>query len=216
MRASYVDGAASPVRNNGPVERRRLILASGSPRRRVLLRRAGFVFDVVTPDVREDRRDGESPQEMVERLAVDKARAVITNGSAVVLAADTTVALDGEPLGKPLDAADAVAMLIRLSSRDHEVITGLCLASGGRVLERSVARSAVTFSEVDISAAEAYVATGEPLDKAGAYAIQGLGRRFVSGIEGSFTNVMGLPMEYVEPLLRRHGVHPSSSRSEPT
>lgn len=188
-----------------------LVLASGSPRRRVLLRRAGFDFAVVRPDVTEVRKRGESPEEMVARLAAAKAAIAVQEAGddALVLGADTAVVLDGEPLGKPEGDAAAVAMLRALGGREHQVITGYSLAArGGRDQASGVEGTVVRFHPIDEAQARAYVGTGEPMDKAGAYAIQGLGRRFVAEIQGSFTNVMGLPMEVIEPLLIEHGVRP--------
>ena len=187
-----------------------LVLASGSPRRRVLLRRAGFDFSVVRPDVDETQERGESAAELVSRLAESKAIAVaqLERGEhRAVLAADTVVAVHGDALGKPDGPEQAVEMLLGLSDRSHQVITGYCLyAFGPTRLGAGVTATSVRFKGIDRAAAEEYVATGEPLDKAGAYAIQGLGRRFVAEITGSFTNVMGLPMEDVTPLLVEHGI----------
>ena len=187
-----------------------LVLASGSPRRRVLLRRAGFDFSVVRPDVDETHERGESAAQLVSRLAESKAIAVaqLERGDhRAVLAADTMVAVHDHALGKPDGPAQAVEMLLGLSDRSHEVITGYCLyAFGPTRLGAGVTATAVRFKGIDRAAAEEYVATGEPLDKAGAYAIQGFGRRFVAEITGSFTNVMGLPMEDVTPLLVEHGI----------
>ena len=192
-----------------------LVLASGSPRRRVLLRRAGFDFSVLRPDIDETRERGESAAELVSRLAESKAIAVaqLERGEhRAVLAADTVVAVDGDALGKPDGPTQAVEMLLGLSDRSHEVITGYCLyAFGPNLLGAGVTTTAVRFKPIDRAAAEDYVATGEPMDKAGAYAIQGLGRRFVAEISGSFTNVMGLPMEDVTPLLVEHGIRRSTA-----
>jgi septum formation protein len=187
-----------------------LILASGSPRRRVLLRRAGFPFIVAHPDIDETRMGDEPAADMVARLAREKARAVAIDagGEAIVLAADTAVVLGGDTLGKPHTTADAIAMLLRLGGTDHDVVTGYCLCRGqaGEVIGRGLESTGVVFRSIDREAAAAYVATGEPFDKAGAYAIQGLGRQFVEEIRGSFTNVMGLPMEAVTPMLLAAGM----------
>jgi septum formation protein len=153
---------------------------------------------------------------MVRRLAVAKAAHVASGfGSGVlVLGADTAVVLDGDALGKPLDAADAAAMLLRLGGREHRIVTGYCLwESGAGSLELGSVETEVAFRPISHSDAEAYVATGEPLGKAGSYAIQGVGRKLVSEIRGSFTNVMGLPMETIIELLDHHGV-PRSSAAE--
>lgn len=187
---------------------RHLVLASGSPRRRVLLRRAGFDFDLARPDVSEDRLPAEPATNMVRRLACDKAAVAAANlgPATLVLGADTAVVLDGVPLGKPATPLEAVEVLMDLSGRSHEVLTGYCLVSGGgENVSRGIVVTTVTFKVVDRDEAEAYVATGEPLDKAGSYAIQGLGRKFVAHIDGSFSNVMGLPMEVITPLLVERG-----------
>ncbi len=176
------------------------------------MRRAGYRFDVVRPAVSEAELAGESPADMVARLAEAKARAVVGFTGTVVLGADTTVSLDGEALAKPASSEDAVRMLMRLSGREHEVLTGYALARDRSIVARGIESSSVSFFELDEDAAEAYVATGEPLDKAGGYAIQGIGRRFVSGIEGSFTNVMGLPMERIEVELGALGIEPMPRR----
>jgi septum formation protein len=189
----------------GPV----LILASGSPRRRMLLGEAGFSFRVVVPDVDESTAPGEAPEQVVARLALDKARAAL--GGVVpgqrVLAADTVVAIDGEILGKPRDAADAVRMLLQLGGRTHRVLTGFALlARDPEIEERGVEESRVTFRSIGVAEAKAYVATGEPLDKAGSYAAQGEGASFIARIDGSRSNVIGLPMERLVPILERCGV----------
>ena len=188
-----------------------LVLASSSPRRRVLLRRAGYDFTVVRPTIDEVALGDESPHHLAARLATEKAIDVSTREgpAAPVLGADTIVTLDGDVLGKPVDASDAVAMLLRLGGRSHQVVTGYALARAGSLLESGTATTGVVFRPIDPSVAATYVESGEPLDKAGAYAIQGMGRRFVSEIEGSFTNVMGLPMDQVEAMLERHGVRPA-------
>lgn len=180
-----------------------LILASASPRRRELLDRMGLAHVVVPADVDETPLPGEAPEELVSRLAEAKATHVLRAHAAdrpVVLAADTVVVVDGTVLGKPADAADAAAMLRRLSGRTHEVLTGVAVARGDRV-EVVVERTAVTFAELDDAEIAAYVGTGEPLDKAGAYGIQGRGGNFVTRIEGSYDNVVGLPTRTVRDLL---------------
>ena len=160
---------------------------------------------VVAPDVDESRRDGEAPERYVVRLAHAKARAVVECApGAVVLAADTTVVLAGELFGKPADAADAVAMLSRLQGRTHEVMTAVAVARDERI-EHALDVSHVTFRPVDRATLTAYVATGEPLDKAGAYAIQGLGAPLVERVEGDFFGVMGLPLRLALDLLERFG-----------
>lgn len=194
---------------------RSLVLASGSPRRRVLLRRAGFDFTVAPTGVAEARLPDETATEMVVRLAAAKAMAAAAglDGDTLVLGADTAVVLDGEALGKPQGPEDAVAMLLRLGGREHSVLTGYCLVAGRdeRVAD-GVVSTGVVFRSMEVSQVEAYVATGEAFGKAGGYAIQGIGRKFVAEVRGSFTNVMGLPMELIAPLLVDHGVSGSAGR----
>jgi nucleoside triphosphate pyrophosphatase len=177
-----------------------LVLASTSPRRRELLALLGVPFRVIAPaGVDETPRDGESPRDVARRLAVDKARSV--DGDPV-LAADTVVELDGTILGKPVDVEDARRMLQRLSGRTHLVHTGVAARSGERT-ELEVVTTSVGFVPLTADAIGWYLATGEPFDKAGAYAIQGAGGVFVEGVEGSVSNVVGLPLHAVVELLRR-------------
>lgn len=166
---------------------------------------AGYEFAVIAPHVDETRLPEEDPAAMVERLSLLKASAVATPDQGVVLAVDTTVVLDGEVIGKPIDADDAVATLLRLSGRTHLVLSGWAV-SGGGMADVGVAPTAVTMRTIDPEAALAYVATGEPLDKAGAYALQGEGVHLVADVEGSRSNVMGLPLEAIVPALGRAGV----------
>jgi septum formation protein len=177
-----------------------LTLASTSPRRRELIAVLGVPFRVVAPDgVDETPLDGESPREMVCRLAVDKARSV--DGDPVV-AADTVVEVDGDILGKPVDTDDARRMLERLSGRSHLVHTGVAVRSGeSGDVEVAVVTTSVGFVPMTPQAIEWYLDTGEPFDKAGAYAIQGAGGVFVEGIEGSVSNVVGLPLATVVAML---------------
>jgi septum formation protein len=184
-----------------------LVLASSSPRRRRLLRDAGVPFSVSTPAVDERPLPAELPAAHVRRLALAKARAVAralpaTGGARWVLGADTVVVLDGKILGKPRDAGHAGRMLARLAGRTHAVLTGVALvpAAGGRA-RTAVVRSRVTMRPFDAETIRRYVAGGEPLDKAGAYAVQGKGRRLVSEVSGSLTNVIGLPMERLARML---------------
>jgi septum formation protein len=181
-----------------------LILASASPRRRELLTQAGFTFEIITADVPEIRKPREDPIRFVTRLAREKAEAVISRESippdAIVLGADTIVVVDEEVLGKPQDEADAARMLRLLSGRTHQVITGVCLAKG-RVRERAAEVTFVRFSTLSDEEIEAYVATGEPLDKAGAYAIQGRAGRWVPRIHGCYFNVVGLPLALVSSMI---------------
>ena len=184
-----------------------MILASASPRRAELLRSAGISFEVRPIELDERFLPGETPQQAVARLAEAKAVAVavaLADEGVVVLAADTTVVIGGEALGKPADATDARRMLGLLSGRTHEVLTGVCLRTQGRSLlhVESTRVSLATMSGAEI---DWYVGTGEPADKAGAYAIQGLASRFVEGIEGSYSNVVGLPISRVYGLLKALG-----------
>jgi septum formation protein len=179
----------------------RLVLASQSPRRAELLRAAGIDFDVRPGDVDESVRAGETAHEYVQRVAVAKAHAVARDAAEIILAADTTVVVEGEILGKPADAADAARMLRRLAGRSHEVLTGVCLLRAGIVSTR-VAATTVAFLPMSEEEIAWYVASGEPMDKAGAYGIQGLASRFISRIDGSYTNVVGLPVAVVYELLR--------------
>jgi len=186
------------------------VLASSSPRRRDLLSRAGVPFEIVPPEIAEELRPGEAPRALAERLAREKAAAVAERLGPTprrrVLGADTVVVLEDEALGKPADPEHAVALLRRLVGRKHEVVTGVALADsqGGRVLSRAVT-SIVFLRRSQEEELRSYVATGEPMDKAGAYAAQGLGRRFVERIEGSESNVIGLPVEETLALLRETG-----------
>lgn len=180
-----------------------LILASASPRRAELLAAAGFVFEVVPQHVDETPRNGESPEAYVLRVAWEKVHSARRKSGTTVIGADTIVVVDGVVLGKPTDAADAAGMLKRLSGRDHAVLTGVVV--GGREEAGEVARTTVRFLPLTDEEIGWYVASGEPLDKAGGYAIQGLASRFVERIDGSYSNVVGLPIEVVCRLLRRVG-----------
>lgn len=183
-----------------------LILASSSPRRQLLLRAAGVEFGIRVPDVDERPVDGEDPDRMVVRLAREKALAVEVGTEAVVLGADTTVVLDGVILGKPSDEAGAAEMLLSIAGRTHVVVSGWALVRNRRVLEDGFETTLVSMRIIDPEEATAYAASGEPLDKAGAYALQGAGSRFVAGIAGSRSNVVGLPLRPVVAALRRAGV----------
>ena len=198
----------------------RLILASASPRRAELLRAAGYEFETVVADVDERVRDGETPAAYVRRLAGEKSAAVqshVVSGfsrtvlgppkgghyvprSAVILGADTTVVIDGEILGKPRDDREAAAMLRRLAGRRHEVLTGVSIRRGAYEVGR-VESTAVWFSALTTEDIAWYVASGEGRDKAGGYAIQGLASRFIPRIDGSYANVVGLPVSSVADLL---------------
>ncbi|HEX2459716.1 MAG TPA: Maf family protein [Vicinamibacterales bacterium] len=188
----------------------RLILASASPRRAELLRATGIQFDVLPADIDESVLPGESAEHHVRRLAEAKACAVLPRaGGRPVLSADTVVVVAGEILGKPADEADARRILRLLSGRSHEVITGVCLrrheGEGGRQTSE-VAVTTVEFAPLNDAEIEWYVASGEPRDKAGAYAIQGLASRFVTRIDGSYSNVVGLPVAVVYRMCKRAGL----------
>jgi len=173
-----------------------LVLASQSPRRAEILRQAGIPFLVRTADVDETPRDGEKPEDYVRRLAGEKSLAVESHPKETVLAADTTVVIHGEILAKPADAADARRMLGLLSGRRHEVLTGVSLRRGAEVIS-DWAATEVWFTTMSDHEIEDYVASGEPMDKAGAYAIQGLASKFIEKIEGCYFNVVGLPIALV-------------------
>jgi septum formation protein len=199
----------------GGAQKFRLVLASASPRRKELLTQAGYAFEVAAADVDESVRVGEGAGEYVRRLAEEKARAVferyrnpthddetVMNGlpGFVLIGADTTVVCDAEILGKPADAADAMRMLRRLSGRTHEVITGVAIATAAGVVSE-IDTTVVTFSEIGEAELAAYCATAEPMDKAGAYGIQGYAARWIPRIEGCYFNVMGLPIARVVRLI---------------
>jgi septum formation protein len=182
---------------------RRLILASASPRRRELLAQAGFTFEVRPAHVNEDPRADEDPIAYVVRLARDKAQAVfneLNDPEIVVLGADTTVTLDGHILAKPENAADAARMLRLLSGRTHRVITGVAVAtaSGTQVAAEVTGVQFLTLSDEEIAA---YIATGEPMDKAGAYGIQGYAAKWIPRVQGCYFNVVGLPLALVSTML---------------
>ena len=184
-----------------------IVLASASPRRLELLRRVGLSPDVRPTSTDESLREGEDPFDAAERLARAKAEAALPGVApgTLVVAADTLVVLDGKALGKPRDRDDARAMLRALSGRTHGVVTGVALARDGRVVSgRDVTE--VVFAPLSDAGIEAYVATGEPDDKAGAYALQGIGGLFVERIDGTPSNVVGLPVRLVALLAHRLGV----------
>lgn len=184
-----------------------LVLASASPRRVALLEAAGFVCEVRPVDIDETRRGGEAANVYVERLALDKAgAAAATCRDRVVLGADTAVVVDSDVFGKPADAADARAMLRRLRGRAHLVLTGVAIVAPGDFRTSFVESTTVWFSEMSDAEVDWYVASGEPADKAGAYAIQGLASRFIPRIDGSYTNVVGLPVAAVAAALARPAV----------
>jgi septum formation protein len=186
----------------------RVILASQSPRRRELLDLVGIRHEVRPADVDEAVRTAEAPDAYTERLAREKARVIAAlEPDAVVIAADTTVVIDDEILGKPAHAAEARAMVRRLAGRTHEVFTGIAVRRGGVAREAAgVERVRVTFRAIDDAEVAAYVATGEPMDKAGAYGIQGYGATIVERIDGDYFAVMGLSLVRTVALLREVGI----------
>lgn len=185
-----------------------LILASSSPRRRELLTRAGIQFTAHAAEVNEDHRTGELPQPYAERLAGEKAHAVADKfPNDHILAADTIVVAGKQILGKPRDQADAARMLRLLSGKDHQVLTSVCLLSPAKDSKPPTenVRTEITrvhMSELSESEISAYIASGEPMDKAGAYAVQGMASRWIFRIEGEYSNVVGLPITLVYRMLR--------------
>lgn len=192
-----------------------LVLASSSPRRQELLRNAGIPFTVQPAEIDETPLQGESPQVCAERLAREKALKVArTRTGDYVLGADTIVVIGGEILNKPQDASDAARMLNMLSGRTHEVITGVCLVKAATGIQPQISgdslrteseRTRVTVCELSDAEIREYIATGEPMDKAGAYAIQGIASRWIPRIEGDYGNVVGLPVARVFRMLRDMG-----------
>ncbi|MEP7113789.1 MAG: Maf family protein [Ilumatobacteraceae bacterium] len=183
----------------------KVVLASASPRRHELLTKIGVQFEVRVPDIDESPHDDESPIEYVRRLATAKVAAVEATDGELVIGADTTVDVESQILGKPGDDRDAGAMLRRLSGRSHRVHTGVAVSFGGRELV-DVCTTMVTFVTLDDPAIQWYVSTGEPMGKAGAYALQGAGAVLVSGVDGSVSNVIGLPLHVLVELAASVGV----------
>ncbi len=188
-----------------------LFLASQSPRRRQLLEQLGYAFSVLELDVPEVRQPGEPPEDYVRRVAREKAGAgllqVVGAPGAVVIAADTEVVLGDTVFGKPADAADATRMLESLSGRTHLALSVVCCVDRGREAER-VCVSRVRFARLEPARIAAYVASGEPMGRAGAYAIQGRAAAFIEHLEGSYSGVMGLPLHETDGLLREFGLSP--------
>ena len=191
-----------------------IVLASASPRRQELLINAGIEFVVRPANIPEVRLPHESPKGFAERMAQEKARTIRNNveaahprnrNSLAVLGADTVVVIGNEVLGKPTNSGDAARMLRLLSGREHSVITGVCL-SGETFEDVRSETTIVYFGELSESDIKSYIRTGEPMDKAGAYAIQGMASRWISKIEGDYNNVVGLPVDLVLQMLREHGV----------
>lgn len=184
----------------------RLVLASESPRRRDLLDQLGVNYEVDPAGVDESRLLGETPEDYVSRMAREKAAAVASrHPEYAVLAADTSVVIDGDVLGKPLDRLDGLAMLARLSGREHAVLTAVC-CSGPWGSDEELVLTRVRFAALSRAQCEAYLATNEPWDKAGAYALQGLAGAFVERIEGSYSNVIGLPLFETWRMLARRNI----------
>ena len=185
-----------------------LLLASASPRRRELLTQLGVHYDCEPADIDETLRASELPTDYVLRMAKSKAARVAERHNlhqCTVLAADTTVVIDGDGLGKPSDLMDGLAILARLSGRTHTVMTGICLHTSAEVITQ-VVQTDVQFVQLNREMCESYLATDEPWDKAGSYAIQGLGGAFVRAIHGSYSNVVGLPLAETWQLLSSHGI----------
>ncbi|MDR3541795.1 MAG: Maf family protein [Desulfosporosinus sp.] len=197
-----------------------LVLASSSPRRAMLLRERGYAFETVMSSVSEVLSEGTTPEIGVRQLAVRKAQAGLThwlnlggNIRDVVLGADTMVVLGARILGKPTTSDEAEEMLRSLSGRTHVVLTGVALISGSGRLEADVVETVVRFRQLLTDEIKAYVVGGEPMDKAGAYGIQGEAGKFVASFEGSLTNVIGLPMEYLMEHLRAWGIEQTNIAS---
>lgn len=185
------------------------ILASSSPRRRELLTRVGLCFEVIEPRVCESAREGEAPLDFAKRMAREKALSVCggVRRGRIVVGSDTVVSVSGDILGKPSDEEDAFSMLQKLSGKTHEVITGFCVArSPGEVLHLEATRTEVRMKSLDSEGMRRYIKTGEPMDKAGAYAIQGAGSCLIEWIRGSYTGVVGLPLFELVSVLSDIGV----------
>lgn len=196
-----------------------LILASASPRRQKLLQQIGFDPICTGVDIDEQPLPNETPRQLVTRLAAAKANQYLRQWRElqdharpiVVLAADTVIDLDGQILGKPTDRSAAITALECMASREHQVITGVCVQDTATFCDTATVTTLVRFGPVTLAQAEAYWETGEPADKAGSYAIQGLGAQFVSHLSGSYSNVVGLPLYETSMLLRRAGLSPALS-----
>ncbi len=194
---------AGPYRQKATMTPARLILASASPRRRELLTQAGYTFDVLPADIDESLHPDETPADYVQRLALEKAQALhAAHPSAIVLGADTTVVLSGNVLGKPADRAEAAQMLRSLANNVHQVHTGIAVVAGNSHRQH-VETTSVFFSAISEADLAYYLTTGDSLDKAGAYGIQGYAARWITRIEGDFFNVMGLPIAATVRLLNQ-------------
>ncbi len=185
-----------------------IVLASKSPRRQELLGRLGLDFTVMTEDIDETMDPALPLEREILRVSIAKARAVQdrTKPDDLIISADTVVCVDGRRLGKPADAEDAKRMLRMLSGRAHTVVSGLCVLRGGRC-ETEAVSTQIHFRPLSAREIDAYVASGEPMDKAGAYGIQGLAAIFVDKLDGDYYNVMGLPLCALAELLKRFGIH---------
>jgi septum formation protein len=185
----------------------RLVLGSSSPRRKELLAHLGHPFDIRAADIDETPLPGEHPRDLVIRLACEKATAITAAADEIVVAADTTVELDGESLGKPESVEEAMEMLRRLAGRTHQAHTGIAVKHGatGEIVS-DIISAHITMTVADDATRRWYVETGEPMDKAGAYAVQGIGGLLVAGVEGNVQTVVGLPVAAVVELARRLGV----------
>jgi len=181
-----------------------LVLASGSPRRRELLAQLGFNSLIRVADVDETPLEGETSVQLVERLAELKGAAVKRDANELVISADTVVSLDGQSLGKPTDKQHCVEMLMALSGRRHQVVTGVCVRFGGQLLSTTVT-TGVNMGVISYAEASRYWESGEPRDKAGAYAVQGYGAVYVTSIEGSYSNVVGLPLYETAQMIEQLG-----------
>ena len=191
------------------LKNRSFVLASSSPRRRELLSSVGLRFEVVPPRVRESAREGEAPLDFARRMAGEKALYVCARqrSGRIVVGGDTVVTVSGEILGKPRDEEHALFMLRKLSGRTHEVVTGFCVARApGDVLHLGATRTEVRMKSLDTEGMRRYIKTGEPMDKAGAYAVQGAGACLVEWIRGSYTGVVGLPLSELVSVLSDIGV----------
>ena len=184
-----------------------LVLASASPRRQELLRNGRLAFDVQPANIPEKLLPGEAPEQFAQRLAREKAVAVSrVRPDDDILGADTIVVVDSEILGKPVNSFDAIRMLQKLSGRSHRVITSVCLTRANHYEDTRSETTEVAMGNISAEEIQAYVASGEPMDKAGAYAIQGMASRWISRIDGCYFNVVGLPVSLVWRMLREHEV----------
>jgi septum formation protein len=203
-----LSGTVECVIKGKTVKKKKIILASRSPRRKALLEGLGLTFDICPSEVEERVKEGESPKEHTMRLASEKAeKAALARGEGLIIGADTVVVINGTILGKPENLGEAKKMLKRLSGRTHTVVTAFCVLDtlSGEKITKAV-ESRVKIKEMTDKEIDDYLETGEPLDKAGAYAIQGIGKFIVESVKGSYTNVVGLPTEVLEEVLKEFNV----------